>query len=134
MTASTLSYEEREKMHALSIFASQTDFHSTRHNQNASPLLRLPAELRNKIYYYVSESTYIRILRSNGESFIVNEILPLLNTFQQIHVKTSHIPTTILLRNHLRLSWFIEHIGQGPKNTVHTSIIPPSVCAGWHDW
>lgn len=67
--------------------SNKTNNHSVRINQKRSPLLRLPAELRSRIYDYVFDSKSIEILHDDHHEW---DRLDFSRTCRQIFSETAH--------------------------------------------
>lgn len=70
------------------------DFHNTPRDCEQSPLLHLPAELRNEIYAYVLTTNLYRV-GSDGRILTDTRPLLLLRVCRQIHEETATMPISI---------------------------------------
>ncbi|KAF2833656.1 hypothetical protein CC86DRAFT_461962 [Ophiobolus disseminans] len=99
------------------------------HNQRNSPLLRLPAELRNSIYQYALSSSKVVVHLPLGDPLYRGSRLPVslrfLTTCRQIYHETRDIfwaSATFEFRDHCHLHEFVEHIAAPKKTALITSI------------
>jgi len=98
--------------------------HSTERNQTASPLLRLPGELRNKIYSYVfhGRSVTISLVCLRGLTTPVPKTSPsLLRVCRQIHCEASSLAielTTFRSNNADDLREWFNELPQHQRNAV----------------
>lgn len=121
------------RFHLCCFILSNTDNHSTERNQNSSLLLRLPAELRNKIYCYTFATTSMRRDdESNVEYIAVNDGLPLRMTCHKTRAETSKIRTALVLPVATHDIWLLLKPIKIPSQvTVHSIVISPDVCWVW---
>ena len=75
-----------------------TDHASTERNQRKSPLLRLPAKLRNKIYIFALDTAAVNV-RWDQHSILTRDDLHLPRACRQIHTEVQpFLDTYTILR------------------------------------
>jgi len=133
MTTSSLSREDLTNIYTPNIvIAALSDFNSKKRNQTASPFLRLPAELRNKIYHYIFDSTYIRVLRMTSRHFAVNDNLSFMMTSCQVHHETGNLSTTLLLKFGIPKDTMTAMLDVGARAKICTIMLSPGSCYVWN--
>ncbi|KAF1959433.1 hypothetical protein CC80DRAFT_585957 [Byssothecium circinans] len=112
----------------------------TLRNQKESPLLRLPGELRNRIYRYALSGITINLYKGDGNKFSTKSIshgahiLGLAKVCRQIHAEIDPLLVyrantfRVDLQNYSALGDFVKSLKAKPLAAIETVCIPMTQC------